>query len=443
MFKIGTLLKNVESMKRLALAAILVIALVLRLGIGVFLGFNSEPDMEACGSDTVEFEHMAWSAAKGNGLIAYEGGGPTAFRAPGYPLMLAGLYKLFGRQFWVNRLFLSLIGTGTCWLVYLMAVRMRMSCISALTAALITAVLPLQFYLCGHFMSDSPAGFLNVACCVLLAGALTSSGSGLWLLLAAGIINGVSCLVRPVSILVPFMLVFLLVCSRGYQLRKSIFILLVFLAGMTVVISPWVIRNKIVLDRFCLIASNGGSTFWGANNAVVAKPFADDWGRWITTNFDRERKNREVMILANEVDRDRKEWQIGKEFIRKNPGRVPVLLAGKFYRLLISVPKSANKIYVLIVGVVQFVLLPLTLLGMALILFGKDNRRLFIPVNAQLLTLMGTTAVFYGSERFRAAYEPFFAVYAAVGVVWIFQKIFSCCRERKEKEREFLDRITG
>lgn len=449
--------KNICGLSQyLVLAGILLFALALRLGIGMFLGFNSGPDMEACGSDTVEFEHMAWSAARGDGFIAYPGGSPTAFRAPGYPLMLAGIYKLFGRQFWINRVVLSLIGMATCWLVYLLALRLRLSRGTALVAALITAGLPLQFYLCGHFMSDPLAGFLNVACCSLLVTGMCfcdrtdrsiavpsdacsrtiSFRSGFWFM--AGLINGVSCLVRPGSVLVPVMLVLLSVLSFGVLFRKAVVPIVMFLLGMAITISPWTARNWFELDRFCLIASNGGSTFWGANNEIVANPRSEKWGSWITTNFDRERKNKEVMSLSNEVDRDRKEWQIGMEFVRTNPGRLPVLLTGKFYRLLIAMPESANRIYVIIVGIAQVVLLPLSLLGLVLIAMNKKSRKMFLSINAQLLTLIGTTAVFYGSERFRASYEPFLAIYAAAGVVWIFSKLFSCCGERQGKEREFL-----
>ncbi len=37
---------------KMALIVILIVALSVRLGIGVFLGFNSGPDQMACGADT-------------------------------------------------------------------------------------------------------------------------------------------------------------------------------------------------------------------------------------------------------------------------------------------------------------------------------------------------------------------------------------------------------
>ena len=147
---------------------ILVVALAVRLGIGMFLGFNSAPDQAACGADTVEFEYMAWSASQGNGFVLYDGGQPTAFRAPGYPMLLSVVYKIFGRHYWVNRVMLSLFGMATCWLLYLLAVRMRLGEMTGLIAAFINALLPLQFYWCGHFMSEPISSFMNVVLCLLL-----------------------------------------------------------------------------------------------------------------------------------------------------------------------------------------------------------------------------------------------------------------------------------
>ena len=450
------------------LIAILLLALGIRLGIGVFLGFNSGPDQAACGADTVEFEHMAWSAAQGNGFTLYEGGPQTAFRAPGYPMLLAALYRIVGRTYWVNRVLLSLLGVGTCWLVYLLAMRLgkerdsgRLSQDNgekrgrksgaanlgtatngegradarstgdgsigvlsgrgqsvALLAALITAVLPLQFYWCGHFMSEPVAAFLNVATCLLLVRRPRPP-----ILLAAGVVCGLSVLVRPASLLMLPALGGLWFFSRRVSLKKAVIWLALFAAGMTMVIAPWSIRNVRVLDRFALVATNGGSTFWGANNDLVAKP-GEHWGTWLsTTTVGKARKQKEVWPLTNEVDQDRKEWEIGKAWVRSNLAKMPVLLAGKFKNLVKPFPDSRNRIYVLATGVGWLFLFPSSLLGLVFVLRDPPRRQRLIPLTAQLLVLFATTAIFYGSERFRAPYEPFLAIYAAFGILWVWGKL--------------------
>ena len=420
-------------MKSYSILAVVLLALAVRLGIGVFLGFNSGPDQAACGADTVEFEHMAWSAAQGGGFAIHDGGLPSAFRAPGYPMLLAAVYRIFGRTYWMNRVVLSLLGATTCWFVYLLALRLRLERPTALLAAFLTAVLPLQFYWCGHFMSEPLAAFLNVATCLLLAMAGTEGmPRRLPLFLAAGLVCGLSALTRAASLLVAPVLGGLWVLSRRVSIRSAVPWIGLFALGVAIVIAPWAIRNRVVLDRFALISTNGGSTFWGANNSIVAEP-AEHWGSWIsTTHIDRERKEKEVWPLANEVDRDRAEWKIGRQWVMQNARQVPLLLAGKFYRLLKPFPDSANRVYATVVGFGWLLLLPLSILGIVLILRDSEARRRFIPLNAQLLTLAATTAIFYGSERFRAPYEPFLAIYAAAVV----QRGVSIAAKRRKSHKK-------
>ena len=422
---------------------------------GIFLGFDAPPDREACGADTAELEHMAWTASQGGPIAVSPGGGASAFRAPGYPLMLAGLYRVFGRQYWVNRLLLSFMGAATCWLTFVLARGLGLSRPGALLAAAAVAALPLQFYYAGHFMSEVPATFFSVACTIGLvyalrrlehesAGTLGSpqvrppgvvaselkyahggrgcaeshQGSGAmasaWLFLGAGLLGGIAALVRAAGVLLGPAFGLLLLAARRHRFRTVVLAVGLFGVGMVAVIVPWTVRNYRVFDRFCLVTTNGGSTFWGTNNEVVADPGSEKWGYWVTTNFDPETKEREVWIHDNEVDHDRAEWRLGRRFLMQNPGKIPVLIVGKLWNLVSPFPKSNNRIYRLVVAAGQFVLLPFFVFGLGWVLAKKEWRRQFMPLFAQLLALLGTAVIFYGNERFRSAYEPFMVIIAIV-----------------------------
>ena len=406
---------------RIALIIILVVALSVRLGIGVFLGFNSGPDQAACGADTIEFEYMAWSASQGDGFKLHEGGQPTAFRAPGYPILLTMVYKVFGRQFWLNRVMLSLIGVATCWLLYILVMRMKLGEVTALIAAFINALLPLQFYWCGHFMSEPVSSFMNVALCLLLVIAYEKKSLVMYLL--SGLVCGFSTLVRAACLLVPFAYGFLLLISRRLKFSRLIVVCLVFAVGTGLAIAPWAIRNRVMMNRFVLVSTSGGAVFWGANNDMVTE-LGDKWGGWVSsTTIDLERKKAEVWSLPNEADQDKKEWAIGKEYVRNNYRKMPLLLVGKFWRLIKPFPDSANKVYVFTTGVGWLFLFPFVLMGMVLVWRDKEIRYMFIPINAQILTLLVTVFVFYGSERFRMPYEPLLAIYVAVALVRLKAKL--------------------
>jgi 4-amino-4-deoxy-L-arabinose transferase-like glycosyltransferase len=492
---------------RYAIGLVLVLALAFRLATAVFLGFNAPPDRAACGADTEEFELGAWNIAQGNGFLLWENGEPSAFRAPGYPLMLAGIYRLAGRQFWLNRVVLSVIGTLTCLVVYKLALLLGLGYRVALCSALVVALHPLQAYFCGHFMSEVPSAFLNVLATLLLVrvaqttdcrlqtadfswkteigsgvGANSAVGlsgealaetegrlvrrsfsedgrsvvcslrsavfslqssvfglrSSVFSLFSAGLLNGLSVLVRPAAIfLVPVFGGLLLLAQWRRPVRAMVMVVL-FGLGTLAAVAPWTYRNHKVFDRFCLVASNGGSTLWGANNAVTATVGGEHWGGWISTGFDMETKQREVLSLANEVDRDRREWNLGMAFLKQNPGRIPGLLAGKLYRVITPFPQSPNRMFVALAAVSQIVMLALC--GIGLISFRPPpsvlrspssalrppSSALHLPALAQLLTLVATVLVFYGSERFRVPYEPILAVYAGAGVVWLLERSRGC-----------------
>jgi 4-amino-4-deoxy-L-arabinose transferase-like glycosyltransferase len=410
--------------------AVLGLALAIRVAYSLFEGFNTPPDRRACGADTVELEYMAWSAAQGQGFRITPDSGLSAFRAPGYPMLLSLLYMVLGRAYWANRLFLVLLSTGTCALTYVLARRLGLSEVAAILATAITAVLPLQFYFSAHFMSEVPAAFFVVLSTLLLTLALQASRSAgqatatggkahmrAWLLwLAAGFVAGFGALIRPAGVLLGPAVAFLLVFFSGLRLRVTLLAVALFAAGMMAPIAPWTYRNWIVFERFCLVGTNGGSTFWGANNAIVADPSSGKWGYWISTNFDMKTKARRVLTLENEVDRDKQEWREGLQFLRQNLARIPILTVGKFYRLITPFPQSANRMFVLIVAIGQVFLLPISLVGLWLMLRGA-RQTLMLPVWAQLLTLLGTTVVFYGSERFRAPYETLLALFSSVTLV--------------------------
>lgn len=430
---------------------VLVLALVFRLATGIFLGMNAPPDRAACGADTVEFELGAWNMAQGNGFVLWEDGAPSAFRAPGYPLMLAGLYRLFGRQYWMNRVVLSLLGALTCLVVYRLGLALRFGHRVALCGMLVAALHPLQAYFCGHFMSEVPSAFLNVLATLFLvkgcrlAGGVGSGewgvGSGrvrttvhpppstVFFIALAGVVNGLSVLVRPAAIFLVPIFGGLLVLQGWRRPLRAMLLAVVFGIGTLVAVAPWTLRNYRVFDRFCLVASNGGSTLWGANNAVTATVGGKHWGYWISTGFDPEVKQREVLSLANEVDRDRREWALGVEFLKSNPAKIPGLLAGKLYRVVSPFPLSANRVFVLMAAASQVVMLLLCMAGLV-VMRERVLAVIHLPVLAQFLALTATVLVFYGSERFRMPYEPVFAVYAGAGLAVLCSGLYHWKRRR-------------
>lgn len=399
------------------------LALALRLLTGVYLGFNAPPDFDACGADAVEYEALAHSLQKGEGYSLY--GHPTAFRAPGYPLFLAFFYTIFGHHFWINKVLLSLIGALSCVGLFFLVRLLLSNARIALIAGLIMAVFPLQLYYSGHFVSEPLAIFLNVLITIVMVKSLSApdAKTALKLCFLAGLLCGYSTLTRSANLIYPVMLFGLLFALQGRS-RECLLGLTkgaaIFILGMVLIMAPWAIRNKIVLGKPVLVATNGGSTFWGSNNAIVADPHSGSWGGWITTN--KLVGPNLVKSRFSEVDLEKREWQEGITYLKNNPGQIPVLLLGKFLRLMNPVPQSANRKYVLLIAASTIVFLPFFIFGIYVAIQQKVFNILFIPVWAHILVMLVVTAIFYGTERLKTPYQPFLMIYTAIGMNFLLNR---------------------
>src|SRR5262249_40572938 len=121
---------------------------------------------------------------------------------------------------------------------------------------------------------------LALACWLLLRAGRRYSH---WpLLVLAGLSLGFATLTRSFGLLllpIGAMYVF-----RGYTgaRRQRLFLATAFSIAFVAPIAPWTIRNARVMGAPVLVATNGGSTFYGGNNdRVVHEP--NLWGGWIST----------------------------------------------------------------------------------------------------------------------------------------------------------------
>ena len=402
----------------------MVAALGVRVALAFYLGWGEGPDHGACGQDAVDFYDMAVSFSHGEG-IRLGSGDLTAFRAPGYPMLLGTLFAIFGEILWLNRVLQIVCSLVTVWATWQLALNLRFSRTWAALSALLVACLPLQFYYASHYLSETPAMmFLVLGTLALVVANKCECGKHFffWITLS-GLANGASILIRPASVLlIAIIPLFLLVYYRKTW-QKAFLAACLFGLTSVAIFLPWTIRNYQVFGRFALVANNGGSTFWGANNAIVADPSSGHWGNWVSTSTFKAQKEEALGHLDNEVARDKAEYRQGVNFLLENPGKIPLLAAGKLFRMLSPFPLSANRIYVLVVAFGESVLMPLFLIGLWITLRRGHWQPLW-PLIAQLVALLGTVLIFYGSLRFRMPYQPIMALFASAAIATLANRFF-------------------
>jgi 4-amino-4-deoxy-L-arabinose transferase-like glycosyltransferase len=396
---------------RRALLLICLIALGVRLlATAMFEGMTAGPNAGAM-YDGVEYNAIASNLVQ-SGEFSVKPGHPTSFRAPGFPFALAGVYALFGdRNYLAAHLFFCVVGAALSVFTFLLA-REVADETTALVAAAFVAVYPNLAYYAIHFASEPLFTLLlTMSVWVLLRGWRAGGWSSL---IIAGLLLGLAALVRPAAFyFLPFFVVAFL--ARYRRLVPTIVGVIAMGIGILVPIVPWAVRNHEVHDRYLLLASNGGSTFWGANNQLVLDE-PELHGTWISTERMADEKQR-VRGIANEVSRDSAEWAMGKTFLKQHATAIPRLAWYKLVAMWTPVSETPNAKFNLILELSYGVALPFMVLGLVMSL--RRRGWLDAALWSLIAPIAATTAaavVFYGSARFRSTIEPLLLIFAATAV---------------------------
>jgi 4-amino-4-deoxy-L-arabinose transferase-like glycosyltransferase len=258
-----------QSRARWIVAAAAVAALCLRLAFA--LGYWVDRPLT---HDEREYLGLARSLAQGRGLVHDEtidiGTGQRFGRAPGYPAFLAaigaGSIPNPGSSPTRVKIAQSVLGAATVCLIALIARRAAGPRAGAV-AAVIAAVYPSLVWSSAYVLSEALYSFVALAVAWVLQIAVErwrhDRTAGVAMSVAAGALIGGAVLVRPAMLLfIPLALLWLLTRRRGVMG-------VLVIAAVIAVVGPWTLRNWRVYDRFVLVASEGGVTFWTGNHPLA------------------------------------------------------------------------------------------------------------------------------------------------------------------------------
>jgi len=223
-----------------------------------------------------ETTNIARSIAEGRGFSSPFGAaytGPTAWIAPVYPNLCALFFKLFGpfsSQAAIAILTLqSLFSALTCLPILGIAGR-SVGRRAGVVAALLWAVFPWFSKWAVSWVWEISLSTLLFACLFWYALRLAESASHrLWI--GFGALWGVALLVNPA--LLPLLPASLLWCGFQLQRQRDPCLRPALLALVTclLVISPWLVRNRVVFGQSVFLRDNFGFEFW-LGNARYATP---------------------------------------------------------------------------------------------------------------------------------------------------------------------------
>ncbi len=354
-------------------------------------------------SDGEYDNNIALNILAGNGFDLEDS---SYSRPPLYPLLIAGIYKLFGNNNYLGlRLAQSVVSSFMCLLIYLIGLRLMGRSIGVIAGS-IASIYPVFITSCSIYRIECLSSFLLT----LVTWWIIKIREDLSYLRVCllGILLGIMALVSGMMVLY---IIFLLAAMawtgyfRQWPLKKTIAFILILFLCFALPIAPWAIRNWKVYNAFVPISTQGGYMLYLSYKPPGGKLFGFN-------TID------ETVLYAkalnSKIETSKYLTRATLRFIRQNPLKVAKLEALKFFFLWS--PFDWEVLGINTKGVYNFMysfIFPFFLIAFIRLKRGFEK---FLPIYLPIIYLQVVTLLFYGSARFRIPMEPFLIIFASFGI---------------------------
>jgi 4-amino-4-deoxy-L-arabinose transferase-like glycosyltransferase len=404
--------------------------------------------------------HVEWAKALASGVWSppYDAlKGAAFFRAPLYPYLLAGLFKLLGPNLLLARVAQALVGSVSCVLSYTVSGR-----VFGRTVGLVTGVICSFYWVLvyhdGEFLLPNLLVFLALS--GFLLAFLAAERRSAHLATLSGLAFGLFSITRPnILAFFPVAVWWMAAATRGAARRRAALLVALFSLGCLLPPAAVTLRNRVVAGDWVIVASQGGVNFYIGNNAVsngmqaVVPGTRETWWGGYDDTVEIAEREAGRRLKASEVS---DYWlRRGLEYIRDEPADW-LRLTGRKIIALVGDPEIANnepyesrraRFWALRLVPLSFgVLLGLFLASLPLMFRatagtaerggppargprdGAALRRKFVILILGFLVVYGATIVaFFVTGRYRVPLAPFIAMGAALVLVTLFRLV----RERR------------
>jgi tetratricopeptide (TPR) repeat protein len=391
---------------------IFIVALVVRL-VHVWQ-LKGSPFFDTLLGDANGYDLWAQRLAAGDWI-----GSEVFYQAPLYPYFLGVIYALFDRDLLIVRIVQAVIGSASCALLGLAGARLFSPRVGLAAGLALALWAPAIFF--DAILQKSVLDMFFVCLALWLISGIRDQGSGIGVSLSLGAAMAALTLTRENGLLlVAVVLVWLLWRSR----RSAV----AYIAGLTLVFAPVVIRNYSIDGGFYLTTSQFGSNFYIGNNPNADGTYASirfgrgspEFERLDATEVAQEATGR--ALSPSEVSGFWTERAMA--FITSQPGawlkltgRKIVLLFNRA-EMIDTESLESHAEYSTVLWLLSWVghfglLVPLAMFGMSAT--WPERRRLWL-VYALLFTYAASVVMFFVFARYRYPMVPFLLLFAAAAV---------------------------
>lgn len=325
------------------------------------------------------------------------------FRPPGYPIFLAVLYSIFGRNFLAVHIIEVIISAFTCVLLFLIGLRL-FGWPTAIIASILLCVDRSQVLMQGRFFTETLVHFLFTLAMLFMA--YENSTKKVYFAFISGLVMGMTLETRW-NFFLPALVIGAWFFGRAWKEhwgKRQVSAIVFYSLGLALVMTPWTIRQSLDTGRFCLLSDMAGYGFGSSNSIENLKAPPNIRGSWVRWLPDKHLSRRELM---------RQGWRRGFEFMRNNWRDVPYLMVWKlrqFYQpervFPFKIPPG-NYPY-------RWIFAPF-ILGGLLLLIKPGHRWIPLAFIAQNVSVL----IFHGQVRFRWPFHSLIFLCAAYGLVWL------------------------
>ncbi len=352
------------------------------------------------------FFALAQSIAAGKGIAI--DGAPTGFRAPLYPILLAGL-TLGHRAFWPIVIAQSAFGAAIVVCAALLACRMYTGPAAAKAATLAAAVVAVYPYYVFHdtaLEETSLFTLLTIAAVLLLEQSACAGKSVAGVL--AGLLLSLDVLTRPTiapfAALAPIWLL--------WRRRTRAAVACALLLALTVL--PWILRNYFVMG-IPTLSTETGVQLWAGNNGFLFHHYpqeSSDLSKTEALNALTLHDQQELNRLAdNEALTDRWFLHRGLQYMRSHPWQTVIDGFRKNAAAFSWLPSPRRGLAIDLAHFFSYG--PVMLLG----LWGMGRRRAHWREDSLIyllfVTFMAVTAVFWAHTSHRVYLDAYWMVFGA------------------------------
>ena len=378
-------------------------------------------------SDARHYDKAAVSLLSGDGL------GEKYNRSPLYPVLMAGVYGVFGHSFTAMRIFEAALGVLLCLLIFQIARRLFTFNV-ALTAAALAAVHP-HFLIIVGILYPTQVFTVLTAAAVLLLLYYEEKKQRRFLLLSA-LASALAALTIPAMFFIlPFTLLWMMfrpASSVWARVADVVIFLLVFSAVLT----PWTIHNYQKYGRLTLVRPVPHTVFPNladseAQQKRIESGFKDttDYLKANPTGTDADRLDR---IIGNYFKHPMQSirYLVGElgHFWALYPDRLDTSSASYQRQVQNKDARMAttrSSLWTLAKYLSIVVMAPLfffALVGLAASLPWR--RAAYLLLGAVFGLSIGYSQI-YAEVRYRIPIEPYVLIFTAFGINWVLMKIMN------------------